>query len=73
MKSLLTASLLPSAVGETTLQHLRCEYLTDPLGIDVSQPRPIKISIEPAPAPHPASITFVLLAGKRGAQLAHGG
>ena len=36
---LLTASLLPSAVGETTLQHLRCEYLTDPLGIDVSQPR----------------------------------
>ncbi|MEN9470002.1 MAG: hypothetical protein RL630_1735, partial [Verrucomicrobiota bacterium] len=44
MKSLLTAllltiSLLYGAVGETPLQHLRCEYLTDPLGIDITQPR----------------------------------
>ena len=36
---LLTASLLPSAFGNTTLHHLRCEYLTDPLGIDVRHPR----------------------------------
>ncbi|MFZ9920972.1 MAG: hypothetical protein ACO3FQ_07420, partial [Terrimicrobiaceae bacterium] len=36
---LLTASLLPAAVGDTTLQKLRCEYHTDPLGIDIAQPR----------------------------------
>ena len=44
MKSLLaalflTASLFPDAIADTSLQHLRCEYLTDPLGIDVAQPR----------------------------------
>jgi len=36
---LLMAVITQVAGAETSVKHLRCEYLTNPLGIDVPQPR----------------------------------
>jgi alpha-L-rhamnosidase len=32
-------SATPASEGALTPEHLRCEYLVDPLGIDVTEPR----------------------------------
>ena len=42
------ASLCLSSVGSLTPVHLRCEYLTDPLGIEETKPRLSWVDVSPA-------------------------